>query len=280
MAATHRSWMVVLLLAVSTGDSGVYGRAVDTRGFVGDEAHRGALRAGRGAPEEEGAHRERCAELEAPWLENAQPSRDDDTRIQIRVRPFPNGGSPGGTVFPGKSLFSFVRRVYRCCQEGFHCRSARGIQGRFRGDTHVEFLLSEEVLSRSVVRAEIHLQLSNPQRLDVQPLLSAMAKRNLPTRFSSWSHGDTVELRVDLLFLFQGLQEVVGGARGGPSLVNVRNSAFPSTGGPPAERATVGPLQDVELGLVLGCSQDGSAASCGGAGVHLLHTPFIALSYR
>lgn len=49
-------------------------------------------------------------------------------------------------------------------------------------DTGVEFLLSRESLSPLVVRAELHLQLSNPLHLDVRPALSALAKRHLPTR--------------------------------------------------------------------------------------------------
>lgn len=48
--------------------------------------------------------------------------------------------------------------------------------------SRVEFLLTGEVLSLALTRAELHLQLSNPQRLDLQPLLPAAAKRGLPTR--------------------------------------------------------------------------------------------------
>lgn len=49
-------------------------------------------------------------------------------------------------------------------------------------DTDVEFLLTGDVLSLTVMRAELHLQLSNPQHLDIHPVLSALAKRDLPTR--------------------------------------------------------------------------------------------------
>ncbi|XP_070690393.1 uncharacterized protein [Pempheris klunzingeri] len=238
-------------------------------------------------------HRERCAELSAPWQENAQQAPEDHaTLLQLRVRPFTPGASQG-LVFPGKSLFSFVRRVYRCCQEGLNCRSVKGIQGRLRGDKDVEFLLTREILALTVIRAELHLQLSNPQHLDIHPVLSSMAKRDLPTRYSLWSRGNTVELRVDLLFLFQSLQEVAGGARGGPSLVNMRRVVFSSRGGRAGEKPAPGALQDtdgdvwgdgvasvLELGLVLGCSQAGSGVSCRTGGVHLSHTPFMALYYR
>ncbi|KAF7654682.1 hypothetical protein LDENG_00066440 [Lucifuga dentata] len=255
-----------------TGDTGVFGRAVDTRGFHSqapriDESHRREIAE---------THRERCVELAAPWLENTQPAADNATLIPLRVRPLSPGGSQG-MVFPGKPLFSFVRRVYRCCQEGFLCRRVKGIQGRIRRDTDVEFLLTREILSITIVRAELHLQLSNPQCQDIHPVLSSMAKRNLPTRFNLWSHGNTVEMRVDLLFLFQDLQEEASGSRGGPSLLNIRSAAFSS---PAAGSSAPRPVQDMELNLVLGCSRDGSAASCEDSGVHLLHTPFVALSYR
>lgn len=49
-------------------------------------------------------------------------------------------------------------------------------------DTDVEFLLTRDVWSLTVMRAELHLLLSNPQHLDIHPVLSALAKRDLPTR--------------------------------------------------------------------------------------------------
>ncbi|XP_029916717.1 uncharacterized protein LOC115365726 [Myripristis murdjan] len=241
------------------------------------------------------AHRERCAELAAPWVETTQPVQDNATMLRIRVRPLSPGGSQG-FIFPGKALFSFVRRVYHCCQEGLQCGGVKGIQGRLSGD--VEFLLTRDVLSAGVKKAELHLQLFNPGHLDIQPVLPSMAKRSLPTRYSSWSQGDTVELRVDLLFLFRGLQEAAGGAGGGPSLVHMRRVGFFSRRGPPLpprERSAPRSLQDtqgdvrgeglsalpgLELGLALGCSRAGSAESCEPSGVHLLHSPFVALSYR
>ncbi|XP_063753557.1 LOW QUALITY PROTEIN: uncharacterized protein si:ch211-170d8.2 [Eleginops maclovinus] len=206
------------------------------------------------------------------------------------------GRPPRMAVFPGKSLFSFVRSVYHCCQEGRDCRSVKGIQGRLRGGTDVEFLFTREILSLSVIRAELHLQLSNPQHLDIHPVLLSLAKLGLPTRYSVWSRGNTVDLRVDLLFLFQSLQEAAGGAGGVPSLVNMRQVVFASMGYAPGEKPTSGAQQDtasdvwgegagstrpaLERGLVLGCSQAGSGVSCRTGGVHLSHTPFMALYYR
>lgn len=135
MASARCCWTALFLLSVVT--CGVYGRAVDTQGFVsrvepsGQTLRTDALRRWRRAAV--GTHRERCAELTAPWQENTRAAPDDDaTRLQLRVRPFTPRAAQG-LVFPEKSLFSFVRRVYHCCQEGLSCRSLKGIQGRLRG---------------------------------------------------------------------------------------------------------------------------------------------------
>lgn len=94
---------------------------------------------------------------------------------------------------------------------------------------------------------------------------------------------------MDLLFLLQSLQEVAGGAGGGPSLVNMRRVVFSSRGDPGALQDTDGDvlgngvatqLPAAELGLVLDCSQAGVGVSCQTSGVHLSHTPFMALYYR
>lgn len=142
MASSRCIWTALFCLSAMTSDIGVFGRAVDTLGFLSqspktaDEPSGPTLRADasrrwrRGIAE---THRERCAELAAPWLENTQQAPEDNaTLLQLRVRPFSPGASQG-LVFPGKSLFSFVRRVYHCCQEGLNCRSVKGIQGRLRG---------------------------------------------------------------------------------------------------------------------------------------------------
>lgn len=142
MPSSHCSWVALIFLSVVTSDMGVSSRAVDSGlGFlsqpptIGNEPYRPPLRMDalrrwrRGITE---AHRERCAELAAPWVETTQPVQDNATMLRIRVRPLSPGGSQG-FIFPGKALFSFVRRVYHCCQEGLHCGGVKGIQGRLSG---------------------------------------------------------------------------------------------------------------------------------------------------
>uniref|UniRef100_A0A3Q0SRU0 Uncharacterized protein n=1 Tax=Amphilophus citrinellus TaxID=61819 RepID=A0A3Q0SRU0_AMPCI len=287
----------LLLLMISY--CGVFGRAVGTLELLSqlpktaDESYEATLRAGRWRRGMADTHRERCAELEAPWLENTREAHvDSGIPLQLRIRSFSPRASRG-LVFPGKALFKFIRGVYRCCQEGVNCRRLKGIQGRMRGGT--EFVLTGEILSLTVARAELHLQLSNPRHLDIRPVLPTMAKHKLPTRYSLGSRGDTVDLRVDLLFLFHSVQEVVGGAGRGPSLTNMRRAVLFSNGDPPGENPTgmapqdtdanvlgsglTSTLSPLDLGLVLGCSQAGTEVSCGAGGVHITHTPFMALFF-
>lgn len=150
MASSHYIWIAVVLLSM-TADTGVFGRAVSSQVFLshlprtavetsGSTLRTDASRRWRRGMAE--THRERCAELAAPWLENTQHAPvDNATMVQLRVRPFSPGASQG-LVFPGKPLFSFVRRVYHCCQEGLNCRSVKGIQGRMRGGKTTSATLS------------------------------------------------------------------------------------------------------------------------------------------
>uniref|UniRef100_A0A673CJ89 Uncharacterized protein n=1 Tax=Sphaeramia orbicularis TaxID=375764 RepID=A0A673CJ89_9TELE len=288
MSSPH-VWIALFLLSVMTSDIAVYGRLMSLR-TTQEEANKPTLGTDvlkRWRREITETHLERCAQLSAPWLDHAHAPQDDATPIHLRIRPFSPGVSHG-LVFPGKSLFNFVRRVYHCCQQRINCRSVKGIQGH----TGVEFLLSRDISLLTIVSAELHLQLSNPQHVNIRPVLPSLAKRNLPTRYSSWTRGNTLELRVDLQFLFKSLQEAAGGATSwGPSLVNMRRVALSPRGAPLREKPHA--LQDtdgdvagdgmhnvLELGLVLDCSQAGSGVSCRSSGVHLSHTPFIALYYK
>ncbi|XP_061622437.1 uncharacterized protein si:ch211-170d8.2 [Phyllopteryx taeniolatus] len=287
MASAHlHPWIALLLIAVISSDIGVRGRALEAGGFVAPAPGRSTtpslrtdlLRRWRRAVAED--RPERCAELTASWQENSQRHpQDHSTVVRLRVRPL-SAGVSRGAVFPEKPLFSFVRRVYRCCQDGLDCRSVKGLQGRLRGPD-VELLLTREILLLRIKRAELHLQLTNPQQADIHPVLLSMAKSNLPTRFISRSHGNTVELRVDLLFLFQSLQEAAGGPGRGRLLVNMRKVALSS----PHKKFASVDLQhnggDVwgGLGLALGCSQAGVSVRCESSGVALLHTPFVTLYY-
>lgn len=137
MAASRPTWTALVLISVMISAAGVSGRAVDSRGFLSDGSAGVVLRTGaprrwrRGAA---GAHRERCAALEAPWLQSTlEAPGDGAARLLLYFRSFAPQGVSQGLVFPGQSLFSFSRRVYRCCEEGGSCRRVKGIQSRLRG---------------------------------------------------------------------------------------------------------------------------------------------------
>ncbi|XP_077457406.1 uncharacterized protein LOC144074717 [Stigmatopora argus] len=273
MALTHlHPWIAFLLVSVIISHAG--GRPAGGRRAPAPQpassTRTRTTRESRGAAE---ARRERCAELTASWQENSYGNpRDNSTAVRLVVRPL-GAGISRGLVFPERPLFTFVRRVYRCCQDGLDCRSVKGLQGRFGRGSDVELLLTKEIFSLSIRRAELHLQLTNPQQIDVRPSLLSMAKSNLPTRFISKSHGTILELRVDLLFLFRGLQEVAGGPGGGHHLY-----ALSSARGKSDLRDEA--WGELELALALGCSRAGVAVRCESSGVGLVHTPFVALYYR
>lgn len=72
---------------------------------------------------------EQCAVLTAPWDEATGPVNSQEQLLRIRVHSM-SEGSALRTIFPEQPLFRFIRRVYRCCQMGYHCGSVKGIQGR------------------------------------------------------------------------------------------------------------------------------------------------------
>lgn len=124
MESTATAWWAarVAFLLILTCYTGALGRAVHPHG----------LRAGTSTTAEAV---QRCAELSAPWRESLEPAPEGNASLplQLLVRPFAPRASRGALLFPGKPLLSFVRRVYRCCQERPGCSSVKGVPGRLRG---------------------------------------------------------------------------------------------------------------------------------------------------
>lgn len=94
-------------------------------------------------------------------------------------------------------------------------------------------------------------------------------------RYSLWSHGDMLELRLDLLFLMRQLQvalEPKGGhlSEGIWKLTqSFRVDSEDSTWSGGA----------LDLGLALDCHQDRTKVSCEGRGVQLTQPPFMVAYY-
>ncbi|MEQ2280529.1 hypothetical protein AMECASPLE_020811 [Ameca splendens] len=298
MAAPNYIWIASFVILL-TSNAGVFGRAVESFDCLSQSPQTadgpsgqtlrtdGAGRWRRGV--DAAAHRKNCPDPAAPWLENKQQAPEDGTTVlQLSVRSSPRASQE--SVFPGKSLLNFLRWVYRCCK-GY--RRAKGIQGRLRKDAGVEFVLTLETLSMTVMSVELHLRLSNPQHLDINPTVPFMVKHNFPTRYRLVSHGDAVELRVDLLFLFQHLQKAAGAGGRDHSLVNMQLRRMLSNKDLKGGKTSSEILQDtngtawndnrliaLDVGLVLGCSRAGSGVPCESGGVHLSHAPFIVVYNR
>ncbi|XP_050973223.1 uncharacterized protein si:ch211-170d8.2 [Labeo rohita] len=306
MATVTLTRVSLLFLAFMTIAIGVQCRSLRTQlrtvtSFQGERKIRiGHVQ--RRSRREPGSEHDQCALLSAPWTESTTPLGDWGQMYRLKILSTMSDG-PRRAVFPEQPLFRFVRRVYRCCQVGYHCGSVKGIQGGKVGDSNIEFLLGEDVLSAPLEKAEVHFHFSNPQHLNIQPVLPSLEKRGFPTRYSVWLRDGVVELRVDLLALFQAVQLVIGGASRGPSVMEMhrvrgltRPGAVVQKQRPPSIQDTVpvewgdvnngrdgaAPLQPtLELGLAVHCSLlDNIAQPCQDYGVHLEHAPFIALTYR
>ncbi|MEQ2200901.1 hypothetical protein XENOCAPTIV_004569 [Xenoophorus captivus] len=240
MAAPNYIWIASFVILL-TSNAGVFGRPVESFGFLLQSPQTadgpsgqtlrtdGVRRWRRGV--DAAAHRKNCAELAVPWLENKQQAPEDGTTVlQLSVRSFSPGASRG-LVFPGKSLFSFVRRLYRCCKAREGCRSVKGIQ-----DAGVEFVLTRETLSMTAMRVELHLQLSNPRHLDINPTVPFMVKHNFPTSL--------VNMQLGRLF---SNKDLTGEKTSSEILQDTNGTAWNENR-----------LIALEVGLVLGCSQAGS----------------------
>lgn len=83
-----------------------------------------------------GLDTEQCALLTNPWIETTGPVNSQEPFYRIRVHPRSEENAPR-TMFPEQSLFRFIKRIYQCCQMGYHCGSVKGIQGRLHGMEHV-----------------------------------------------------------------------------------------------------------------------------------------------
>ncbi|XP_077079333.1 uncharacterized protein LOC143732289 [Siphateles boraxobius] len=296
---TRVSLLVLAFMAITIG--------VQCRSLRKGTSYQGELKirighVQRRSRREPGSEHDQCALLSAPWTESSSPLGDWGHMYRLKILSTMSD-VPRRAVFPEQALFRFVRRVYRCCQVGYHCGSVKGIQGGKIGDSNIEFLLGEDVLSAPLEKAEVHFHFSNPQHLNIQPVLPSLEKRGFPTRYSVWFRDGVVELRVDLLALFQALQRAIGGPSRGPSLMEMhrvrgltRPGAVVQKQRPPSlqdpvpvmwgevneGREGAAPLQpSLELGLALHCSLvDNIAQPCQNYGVHLEHAPFIALTYR
>lgn len=95
------------------------------------------------------------------------------------------------------------------------------------------------------------------------------------SRYALWSHGDTVELRLDLLFLMPRLQVALEPKEGHLS-EGVWKVTHPSRTDSGGSSWGGGAL---DLGLALDCHRDRAKVGCEAHGVRLTQTPFMVVHY-
>lgn len=132
MATVTRTRFLLLVLAFMTIAIGVQCRSLRTQlrkvtSFQGERKIRiGHVQ--RRSRREPGSEHDQCALLSAPWTESTTPLGDWGQMYRLKILSTMSD-APRRAVFPEQPLFRFVRRVYRCCQAGYHCGSVKGIQG-------------------------------------------------------------------------------------------------------------------------------------------------------
>lgn len=132
MATVTRTRVSLLVLAFMAITIGVQCRSLRSQlrkvtSFQGERKIRiGHVQ--RRSRREPGSGHDQCALLSAPWTESTTPLGDWGQMYRLTILSTMSDG-PRRAVFPEQALFRFVRRVYRCCQVGYHCGSVKGIQG-------------------------------------------------------------------------------------------------------------------------------------------------------
>ncbi|XP_043924409.1 uncharacterized protein LOC122799429 [Protopterus annectens] len=199
-----------------------------------------------------------CSYMSQPWigglptLSAAEEMSPLNLRVHISIAGHPK------PVFPQQHLFQFIRHIYNCCKLGVACQKIKGLQGRLRRGGHhnnLEFFVNSDVLELSIMRAELHLEISNPDRVEVEPVLRVQhttAPSASSSRHIKQVKNGILELTLDIMFLFKMLKD---------------------------NHHEVSP-ELTELILTLKCIKHSVLVSCAEHGVNILLAPFIAIAYN
>ncbi|XP_029427126.1 uncharacterized protein LOC115073103 [Rhinatrema bivittatum] len=220
-------------------------RAEDTEG----SPHRLRQRVWIEGHEVLGYQRSQCIHMSQPWVWGhlGLLGQQMSSSFKLRLHTAPSG--PTRPAFPQQHLFQYIRTIYSCCKLGFACRKVKGLQGKIEVDdegTNLEFYIDSDILGLSILRAELHLEISNPDHITVTPVLSTSATRS--TSHLKLARADVSDLTLDATFLFHLLQEAGGTRR--------------------------------EMSLSLNCIVSQHPVPCDHHGVGLLGAPFIAILYK
>ncbi|KAG8455743.1 hypothetical protein GDO86_001800 [Hymenochirus boettgeri] len=197
-------------------------------------------------------HRSQCSFLSQQWAWHQDIVYQPDPSAIFMLRVFTGPLRP---MFPEQNLFRYISRVYKCCKLGFTCKRIKGLQGTLAfgdGKKEVEFYFDPDIFSLSILRAELHLQVSLSDQLVVIPVL--MAKGRTYSSFTQLKREHFTDLALDVMFLLKMMKEM-----------NTEDMM----------------REDVtELSLALHCIQNDFHVPCNLYGVSMLHSPFLVLQYE
>ncbi|OCU01724.1 uncharacterized protein XB5848002.L [Xenopus laevis] len=198
-------------------------------------------------------HRAQCTYMSQPWIQSQDIIYQQDPGVMFLFRVYTGPLRP---TFPRPNLFKYMSRIYRCCKLGFTCKRVKGLQGTWthgNGRKEVEFSIDSDIFNLSILRAELHLEVSlGSNQLTVVPVLTA--KGITLSSFTTLRSDHVMELALDVMSLLQMLKET-------------------DTEDTMSEEVT-------ELSLALHCIHNEHPAPCHLYGVSLLHPPFLALHYE
>ncbi|XP_033903036.3 uncharacterized protein LOC117428264 [Acipenser ruthenus] len=260
-------------------------RFLDRGGIGAGHGGRGSLmdRPGKGGifrvPTDDSIKRHQqppCVQMTEPWTVG-RPSAASLPGDRLVYRLKVHASSAAGQrqpIFPQHHLFQYLGKVYQCCKTGFVCRKIKGIQGRLTRDAarrEVEFLVNPDVGALEIQRAELHVQISNPDRVRVEPVLTLQHAENqdaVSSRYVGVMREGVSDFTLDLAFLFQTLKDLLG--RGsGPQTPEPHRVGVPAGAAQPGRAGVLSVMQLWGEGVSLEGAQAYPLRRSGSPGVSL-----------
>uniref|UniRef100_A0A8C5LVN3 Uncharacterized protein n=2 Tax=Leptobrachium leishanense TaxID=445787 RepID=A0A8C5LVN3_9ANUR len=192
-------------------------------------------------------HRSRCNSISQAWTRGQDAIYRQHPTYKLQLKVFTGLLKP---VTVQDNLVRYLSKIANCCMLGFSCNRVRGLQGTLGvdGENHVGFYMDSEVITPSVFRVELHLEVTAIEQLTVIPVVTANGHQH--NSFIQLRRNHITDLILDLRFLLLMLKET-------------------------ETAETV-----IEIMLGFHCIHNGYHAPCDEHGIMLLNVPFIALHYK
>ncbi|XP_041079711.1 uncharacterized protein si:ch211-170d8.2 [Polyodon spathula] len=257
-------------------DRGGIGAGHGGRGSFMDRPGKGGLFRVATDDSTKGHQQPRCVHMTEPWAVGrpgaaSLPGDRLVYRLKIHVSSAAGQRQP---IFPQRHLFQYLGEVYQCCKTGFICRKIKGIQGRLTRDAgrgEVQFLVNPDVGALQIQRAELHVQISNPDRVRVEPVLTlqhADDQDAVSSRYVAVMREVVSDLTLDLAFLFQTLKDLLGRGKG-PQTPEPRREGVPAGAAQPGREGVLSVMQLWGEGVSLERAQTYPLQRSGSPGVSL-----------